>query len=229
MGKFLHLFSMWTRPSSLFGCAKGYPVVVWLANLLMVIWNGEGFGSGLVVSWLPIVSVEYIYSILTLHWDFITRWKMNRATLANQPGQTSRQLYGTNPSRSSWNLLWHIWKQAVGWPVEMTLPDCYSPTSSPCLQIMKNGKSIFENTLLIPHKWLIQVHNGPYTWCHVEVSMSHLSCSPWAIIKNSTVRTTQAMHKQHGYINTPDCMGTTTYWWERGNFDELWTMSHWCE
>lgn len=79
---------------------------------------------------------------------------MKKATPVNQLGQTSRQLYGTNPSRLSWNLLWHIQKWAVGWSAGTMLPDCYSPASSSCLLIMKNSKSIFHNTLLIYHGWL---------------------------------------------------------------------------
>lgn len=38
------------------GTVKGYPVVVCCANLPVHIRNGEGFGGGRVVGWLPIVS-----------------------------------------------------------------------------------------------------------------------------------------------------------------------------
>ncbi|KAF5387276.1 hypothetical protein D9757_006821 [Collybiopsis confluens] len=43
---------------SLFGTAKGYPVIVRCANLSMGIRNGSGQGGGRVVGWLPIVTED---------------------------------------------------------------------------------------------------------------------------------------------------------------------------
>ncbi|KAG2738194.1 hypothetical protein P692DRAFT_20669266, partial [Suillus brevipes Sb2] len=43
---------------SLFGTARGYPVVACLANLPTDIRNGQGMGGGYVVGWLPIVKDE---------------------------------------------------------------------------------------------------------------------------------------------------------------------------
>ncbi|EIW81648.1 hypothetical protein CONPUDRAFT_165732 [Coniophora puteana RWD-64-598 SS2] len=43
---------------SSFGRAKGYPVVARIANLPTSIRNGEGFGGGRVVGWLPIVKED---------------------------------------------------------------------------------------------------------------------------------------------------------------------------
>ncbi|KAG1895695.1 uncharacterized protein F5891DRAFT_1193859 [Suillus fuscotomentosus] len=48
------LYADKTRLSS-FGTAKGYPVVVHLANLPTDIQNGRGVGNGYIVGWLPIV------------------------------------------------------------------------------------------------------------------------------------------------------------------------------
>ncbi|KAG1729317.1 uncharacterized protein EDB91DRAFT_1239239 [Suillus paluster] len=48
------LYADKTRLSS-HGTVKGYPVVVRCANLPVHIWNGEGFGGGCIVGWLPIV------------------------------------------------------------------------------------------------------------------------------------------------------------------------------
>jgi hypothetical protein len=39
---------------SSFGTAKGYPVMARILNLPSKIRNGEGFGGGRVVGWLPI-------------------------------------------------------------------------------------------------------------------------------------------------------------------------------
>ncbi|KAG1730131.1 uncharacterized protein EDB91DRAFT_1239146 [Suillus paluster] len=47
---------------SLFGRAKGYPVVAHCANLPIVVWNGEGLGGGRVVGWLPIVKEDKKHS-----------------------------------------------------------------------------------------------------------------------------------------------------------------------
>ncbi|KAG1890746.1 uncharacterized protein F5891DRAFT_1131606 [Suillus fuscotomentosus] len=47
---------------SLFGRAKGYPVVAWCANLPVAIRNGEGLGGGRVVGWLPIVKEDKKHS-----------------------------------------------------------------------------------------------------------------------------------------------------------------------
>ncbi|KAH9976958.1 hypothetical protein BJV74DRAFT_798637 [Russula compacta] len=43
-----------TKLSS-FGTSKGYPVVVHCTNLPTLVQNGDGFGGGCVVGWLPIV------------------------------------------------------------------------------------------------------------------------------------------------------------------------------
>ncbi|KAI0681797.1 hypothetical protein C8T65DRAFT_598069, partial [Cerioporus squamosus] len=51
------LYADKTRLSS-FGTQKGYPIVARLANLPAEIRNGEGYGGGQVVGFLPIVSVE---------------------------------------------------------------------------------------------------------------------------------------------------------------------------
>ncbi|KAI6105102.1 hypothetical protein EV401DRAFT_2060642 [Pisolithus croceorrhizus] len=50
----LIIYANKTKLSS-FGTAKGYPVVVWCANLLVEIWNSHVIGGGCVVGWLPIV------------------------------------------------------------------------------------------------------------------------------------------------------------------------------
>ncbi|KAG1906807.1 uncharacterized protein F5891DRAFT_1238949 [Suillus fuscotomentosus] len=47
---------------SLFGRAKGYPVIAWCANLPVAIRNGEGLGGGRVVGWLPIVKEDKKHS-----------------------------------------------------------------------------------------------------------------------------------------------------------------------
>ncbi|KAJ3897963.1 hypothetical protein F5879DRAFT_995325 [Lentinula edodes] len=47
---------------SLFGTAKGYPVIVQCANLPMDIRNGSGIAGGRVVGWLPIVSEDAAHS-----------------------------------------------------------------------------------------------------------------------------------------------------------------------
>ncbi|KAG1734053.1 uncharacterized protein EDB91DRAFT_1238464 [Suillus paluster] len=47
---------------SLFGRAKGYPVVAHCANLPIVVWNGEGLGEGRVVGWLSIVKEDKKHS-----------------------------------------------------------------------------------------------------------------------------------------------------------------------
>ena len=52
----LILYADKTRLSS-FGTAKGYPVMVRIANLPKDIRNGEGIGGGRVVGFLPIVSI----------------------------------------------------------------------------------------------------------------------------------------------------------------------------
>ncbi|KAF8258959.1 hypothetical protein EI94DRAFT_1814242 [Lactarius quietus] len=51
------LYTDKTRLSS-FGMAQGYPVVVHCANLPTSIQNGNGFGGGRVVGWLPIVKED---------------------------------------------------------------------------------------------------------------------------------------------------------------------------
>ena len=48
------LYADKTRLSS-FGTAQGYPVIARCANLPSNIRNGNGFGGGRVVGWLPIV------------------------------------------------------------------------------------------------------------------------------------------------------------------------------
>ncbi|KAI5993749.1 hypothetical protein F5J12DRAFT_897024 [Pisolithus orientalis] len=48
------LYADKTRLSS-HGTVKGYPVVVWCANLPVDIWNSESVGGGCVVGWLPII------------------------------------------------------------------------------------------------------------------------------------------------------------------------------
>jgi hypothetical protein len=45
---------------SSFGTAKGYPVMARILNLPTKIRNGEGFGGGRVVGWLPLVSLTFI-------------------------------------------------------------------------------------------------------------------------------------------------------------------------
>jgi hypothetical protein len=50
----LILYADKTKLSS-FGTAKGYPVIARCANLPAEIRNGNGFGGGRVVGWLPIV------------------------------------------------------------------------------------------------------------------------------------------------------------------------------
>ncbi|KAH9997448.1 hypothetical protein BJV74DRAFT_768370, partial [Russula compacta] len=43
---------------SSFGTAKGYRVVTCCANLLTEIWNGDGFGGGCIIGWLPVVTED---------------------------------------------------------------------------------------------------------------------------------------------------------------------------
>ncbi|KAG2145634.1 hypothetical protein BD769DRAFT_1382534 [Suillus cothurnatus] len=45
-----------------FGCQKTYPVIAQCANLPVGICNGEGFGGGQLVGWLPIVKEDRKYS-----------------------------------------------------------------------------------------------------------------------------------------------------------------------
>ena len=49
------LYADKTRLSS-FGTAKGYPVMLGIANFAMPIRNGIGLGSARIVGWLPCVS-----------------------------------------------------------------------------------------------------------------------------------------------------------------------------
>ena len=44
---------------SLFGTAKGYPVMAQILNLPSKIRHGEGVGGTQVVGWLPVVSQEH--------------------------------------------------------------------------------------------------------------------------------------------------------------------------
>jgi hypothetical protein len=54
------LYADKTKLSS-FGMTKGYPVVARCANLPTTIRNGNGFGGGRVVGWLPIVMSRFGY------------------------------------------------------------------------------------------------------------------------------------------------------------------------
>jgi Plavaka transposase len=54
------LYADKTKLSS-FGSTKGYPVVAHCANLPAAIRNGNGFGGGCVVRWLPIVMLQIPY------------------------------------------------------------------------------------------------------------------------------------------------------------------------
>ncbi|KAH9959022.1 hypothetical protein BJV74DRAFT_799983 [Russula compacta] len=53
----LILYADKTKLSS-FGTAKGYPVVAHCVNLLTEIWNGDGFGGGHIIGWLPVVTED---------------------------------------------------------------------------------------------------------------------------------------------------------------------------
>ena len=52
---------------SSFGTQKGYPVVVRCANLPVQIRNSDGIGGGMIVAWLPIVSILIYAYICVRH------------------------------------------------------------------------------------------------------------------------------------------------------------------
>jgi hypothetical protein len=80
---------------SSFGTARGYPVIVCLANLPTDIHNGQGVGGSYVVGWLPIVCHGYSINILTVGTDTTTQVKEDR----------------DHASKPSWvsfkNAIWH--------------------------------------------------------------------------------------------------------------------------
>src|ERR1700749_1394391 len=49
---------------STFGTQKGYPVIARCLNLPADIRNGDGFGGGVVIGWLPVVSVQIAVPVL---------------------------------------------------------------------------------------------------------------------------------------------------------------------
>jgi hypothetical protein len=51
---------------SSFGTTMGYPVIARCANLPTMIQNGNGFGSGHVVGWLPVVSLRLVIFYLSM-------------------------------------------------------------------------------------------------------------------------------------------------------------------
>ena len=53
------LYADKTRLSS-FGTQKGYPIIARLANLPSEVRNGNGYGGGIVVGLLPIVSLREV-------------------------------------------------------------------------------------------------------------------------------------------------------------------------
>ena len=70
------LYANKTKLSS-FGMTKGYPVITHCVNLPTMIQNGNGFGGGCVVGWLPVVWVLFLYFFINMNfcWDF---WGLKR-------------------------------------------------------------------------------------------------------------------------------------------------------
>jgi hypothetical protein len=60
------LYADKTKLSS-FGTTKGYPVIARCANLPAAIRNGNGFGGGRVVGWLPIVMSLFVFLLSLSH------------------------------------------------------------------------------------------------------------------------------------------------------------------
>ena len=90
------LYADKTKLSS-FGMTKGYLVTACCVNLPTVIWNGNGFGSGHVVGWLPVVQFHFFipWSI----WTFIEiaedlkEEKRKHSSISNAPSGTARSTW----------------------------------------------------------------------------------------------------------------------------------------
>lgn len=85
------------------GTTKGYPVVVWCATLPVDIRNGEGFGSGHVVGWLPIVSCFILHTCQIVESTCCRFLKMPQKK-ANSDIRHWSTLYGMKQSSKSWNM-----------------------------------------------------------------------------------------------------------------------------
>ena len=72
------LYADKTRLSS-FGSKKGYPIVARLANLSAEIRNGDGYGGGQVVGFLPIVcALQIKFTVVELYSLCFCRLRMRR-------------------------------------------------------------------------------------------------------------------------------------------------------
>lgn len=124
------------------GTVKGYLVVVWCANLPVDIQNGERFGGGHVVGWLPIVS-HLILNTCQIVEFMCYRFLKIQQKKVNLDIQHWSVSYGMNLSSNSWNMPPSTQGLDIRTRATMAFCNGYFPWYWSFPLTMKNSESVY--------------------------------------------------------------------------------------